>query len=124
MAQFIYEWTPKFTLAVHGGAPGADTSFDAFCAGIGIRRRLYPASKSSSKSSTAEEKMPVEYPLDRNKKIARDCDIMLAAPFEDQEIIRSGTWSTVRYSRKAGKPIYIIQRNGQIRLDGTGAILT
>jgi predicted Rossmann fold nucleotide-binding protein DprA/Smf involved in DNA uptake len=37
---------------------------------------------------------------------------MIATPHSYVEIGRSGTWATVRYARKAGKPIYLILPDG------------
>jgi predicted Rossmann fold nucleotide-binding protein DprA/Smf involved in DNA uptake len=48
-------------------------------------------------------------PLVRNKVIVNISDVILATPFEDKEVMRSGTWSTIRYARKVGKtPIIIL----------------
>lgn len=49
---------------------------------------------------------PKEY-LVRNRDIVNICDALIALP-EGEEIIRSGTWSTVRYARKMKRPITIV----------------
>jgi hypothetical protein len=41
----------------------------------------------------------------------------VACPRTDQEQRRSGTWATVRYARKVGKPVLIIGRDGKIKLE-------
>ena len=51
---------------------------------------------------------PKDY-LDRNKDIVECCDVLIAIPAESTEQLRSGTWSTVRYARKLGKPVMIIR---------------
>lgn len=45
--------------------------------------------------------------LDRNKDIVDECDLLIAAP-KGPETQRSGTWSTVRYARRIGKPVIIL----------------
>jgi hypothetical protein len=54
-------------------------------------------------------------PFARNRIIAARCDALLACPAEATEQLRSGTWSTVRYARKAGKLITIIAPDGTAR---------
>lgn len=38
--------------------------------------------------------------MDRNDVLVRDADILIAYPSSCQEVIRSGTWATVRRARK------------------------
>lgn len=60
----------------------------------------------------ADKVMDSEPYLVRDKKIVKDADVMIATPHSYVEIVRSGTWATVRYARKAGKPIYLILPDG------------
>jgi hypothetical protein len=50
--------------------------------------------------------------LERDEVIAAECDVLIATPKEFKEEVRSGTWATVRYARKAYKKVYIIWPNG------------
>lgn len=61
-----------------------------------------------------EEREPLPY-LERNEKIARECDLIIAAPKEDEETLRSGTWATIRRARKTRTNILIIWPNGTIK---------
>jgi hypothetical protein len=45
--------------------------------------------------------------LTRNRDIVQASSILVAAPKSD-EIVRSGTWSTVRYARQCDRTIYIL----------------
>lgn len=54
---------------------------------------------------TLHEIMPY---LKRNKKIVDSSNILAAAPSSLKEETRSGTWTTIRYARKQGKPIIIL----------------
>lgn len=47
-------------------------------------------------------------PLQRNKRIVDQCDLLVATPNTPEEELRSGTWSTVRYARKQGKNIRVL----------------
>lgn len=61
-------------------------------------------------------------PLERNTTIVRVSQIMVACPKEASEQLRSGTWSTVRRARKAGRPLVGIEPLGMLwseRLSGS-----
>lgn len=47
--------------------------------------------------------------------IAETCDRLLAFPNESWEANRSGTWTTVRYARAAGKPVTLVLPDGTVR---------
>ena len=54
-------------------------------------------------------KPPKNY-LERNHDIVNETDFLIAAPAEDVEQLRSGTWATVRFARKQGKTVWILER--------------
>lgn len=54
-----------------------------------------------------------EPPLDRNRKIVGSTGQMIACPKGPEER-RSGTWATVRYARKLGRPVTVIRPNGEV----------
>jgi len=49
--------------------------------------------------------------------IVRETELLIAAPAEFSEQHRSGTWSTVRYARRLGRPVQIIGPDGRIRTE-------
>lgn len=53
----------------------------------------------------ADEEREIKEPLDRNLDIVLEDDILIAAPKEVEEVMRSGTWATIRRARKNNKPI-------------------
>lgn len=53
------------------------------------------------------EMQPKPY-LARNKAIVFCCDELIAAPLTPTEELRSGTWATIRYARKAGKQVHLL----------------
>ena len=59
-----------------------------------------------------ERRKPRGY-IQRDKDMVDEADYLWAAP-HGEEIIRSGTWTTVRYARKKGIPITIIMPNGDV----------
>ena len=48
--------------------------------------------------------------LDRNKMIVDETNLLIATPKGNKEVLRSGTWSTVRYARKKEKFLIILER--------------
>lgn len=50
----------------------------------------------------------------RNRDIVDATDVLLATPAELAETLRGGTWSTIRYARKSGKRVVIVNINGEI----------
>ncbi len=58
--------------------------------------------------------------LKRNKDIVDACNLLLAAPKSYNEMVRSGTWSTVRYAAKKKKRASLFLPNGdkQLYIDG------
>lgn len=80
----------------HGAAYGADTQAALIAARFdGVRIVPHPAGKD---------------PLKRNREIVAQCDLLIAAPHTDVEVLRSGTWYTVRRAREAGKPYVVLPR--------------
>jgi len=57
---------------------------------------------------TNDELLGEKPPLERNMDIAKSCDILFVTPRTLREERRSGTWATVRYARKLGKMIVIL----------------
>ena len=51
--------------------------------------------------------------LQRNKDIVDETDLLIACPNTKKEVLRSGTWSTVRYARKRKKEVLIIYPDGK-----------
>lgn len=61
-----------------------------------------------------ETRKPKPY-LIRNHDIVDESELLIATPKENLEQLRSGTWATIRYAIKKGKPVVIILPDGRIR---------
>jgi hypothetical protein len=110
------------SIAMHGGAPGSDEQFDEIVTGIliGIRVAIRPCAMDRycfwiAKGDAVVRSIyaPIA-PLVRNKIIVNESDCMIATPAEAQEQQRGGTWSTIRYTRKVGKPLVVIFPDGTV----------
>jgi hypothetical protein len=81
----------------HGGEAHSDTEAAEIATGrFTHTRRHHPASKASKDL------------LGRNRDIVDASAILIAAPDSLLERIRSGTWYTVRYARRAGVPVILL----------------
>lgn len=58
--------------------------------------------------------MPEAPYLERNHNIVAGCSVLVACPAELSEIVRSGTWATVRYARSNGATIYFVFPDGSL----------
>lgn len=84
----------------HGCAEGADTEAAKIAKGFGYEIVEYPAG---------------DDPLKRNRAIVAASDWLIAAPAQMREVLRSGTWATIRYARKDKVPVSIAYRDGTFR---------
>lgn len=100
----------------HGDCIGAD--FDAATIVWSVERYIEivshpPLSQFYRAWAPAHRSMPAKPYLDRNRDIVDATDILIATPGENEEQVRSGTWSTVRYARSVGKPVHILGVEGE-----------
>jgi hypothetical protein len=100
----------------HGGAIGADVECHEIALALGIPRIVVHPSNLSDQSAdirvdaarTTVTVLPPKKPLRRNHAIAREADVLIAAPATAEEIERSGTWSTVRFARRCLPAVRVI----------------
>lgn len=62
--------------------------------------------------TTALSIMPPAPYLERNHNIVDATDFMIACPREFNEVLRSGTWATIRYAQRTRKNVGIIFPDG------------
>lgn len=106
----------KVVMGIHGGCIGADIQFDDICYVYHLTTVIYPSDIPGKRGTWHYTPfvMAVDKPLSRNHIIVDESELLIATPEETKEIIRSGTWATIRYSIKQYKPVYIIYPNGSI----------
>jgi hypothetical protein len=88
----------------HGDCVGFDAQAHEVAVSLGIRTVIHPPENPKARAFCEgdEVRSPLPY-LDRNKNIVRETERMIAAPRGPEEL-RSGTWSTVRFAKKIGRP--------------------
>ena len=106
----------------HGDCVGADAEAHDIALGMAFDIVTHPpivASKRAWKVGairTCAQRSDVA----RNKDIVRDTELLIAAPSEAEEQLRSGTWTTVRFARRKRRRIFIIHPDGTVVSEGGG----
>lgn len=115
VAEIIKMKSPIFV--VHGDCEGADTDFHNICLPL-FPIRIRPCNhKSRAWNDGASDIMNVKSPLERNKDIVRDSNLLVATPPTSEEIKRSGTWHTIRHARKMNVPRIIVWPDGSLTIE-------
>lgn len=102
----------------HGCCIGADEQAHDISKSIpGLTCHLH---RPVDQSQMAVGLVGVEWPptpyLKRNRSIVRSSALLVAAPHGCEEL-RSGTWSTVRYARRLGRPVALVWASGALTLE-------
>lgn len=100
-----YSFEPGERWFLMGDCIGADIEAAEIAKNLGFMIWVFPPNNPSRRARYAfPDYMEPEYPhLVRNHHIVEKCDLLLAAPAENYEVLRSGVWSTVRYAKKLDK---------------------
>lgn len=97
----------------HGDCIGADKQAHDIGRSLGMLISGHPPVNPSLRAFCECDALsePKEY-MARNRDIVDWCEELVAAPAEMQEIVKSGTWATVRYGRKLGRMVTIVYPDG------------
>lgn len=99
----------------HGDCIGADEQAHRIARGLQIPITIHPPDDDSNRAfcQDADRVLKTKPYIERNQDIVDRCDILLAAPNTDEEVLRSGTWATIRYARKENRRTFIFFRDGR-----------
>lgn len=104
----------------HGDCIGADAEAHNLAESAGFHTVSHPGDIPPLRAyKVATETREPKPCLVRNRDIVDETEILIAAPSTDAEVIKSGTWATVRYARKAGRKIYIVNPDGHGKYENT-----
>jgi len=100
----------------HGDCVGADAQFHDLARDRGFRVEVHPPKNMSKRAMCDPDILwPAYEYLERNQHIVDCVGTLIAAPKEHSEVMRSGTWATVRRARKKGISVFIVYPDGRIR---------
>ena len=103
------KYKSMFTSLHHGDCKGADESVHYIAQKLKIPIIIHPPMKSKHRAFCKGATVLAQYPyLLRNQNIVDASDKVIALPGQDNEVLRSGTWATIRYAKKTGKELIII----------------
>lgn len=99
----------------HGDCIGADAVFHDICVDRKIMVVIHPPDVDELRAfRTGDISLPPKKYLARNHNIVKKTDVLIAFPSVKKEVLRSGTWSTIRYAKKINKKVLIIYPDGEI----------
>lgn len=103
-------------IAHHGDCIGADADFHNLSVLEGLVLIGHPPINESKRAFCIfdEVREPKEY-IERNHDIVDEADWMIFTPETFEEVLRSGTWSTIRYAKKKNKDGFIVWPDGVVK---------
>ena len=99
----------------HGDCVGADEAAHDIARESGCWITGHPCNLHGMRAHCkCDQLMPPKAPLVRNRDIVNVTNVLIACPETKDEVLRSGTWATIRYSIKEKKPLVIVYPDGDI----------
>ena len=98
----------------HGDCIGADANFHDLSLKSGAKSIIHPPKNPQYRAWCKGDLLWEEKDyLTRNHDIVDCSDIIIATP-KGLEELRSGTWATIRYTKRLNKHLYIVWPDGRI----------
>jgi hypothetical protein len=104
---------------VHGDCIGADADFDAICKRLAFACCVRPCTDSMRAHCRSLQVAEPTRPMERNRAIVADADVLIACPPNYKPIKRgSGTWATVGFGVRAGIGVIVVFPDGTVQRSG------
>ncbi len=113
-AEADVEFYPRL-VCHHGDCIGADSEFHDIARSVDALIEIHPGPLHDHQRQAGRwghVRHPALPHMRRNKIIVLESEVMIATPFEAEEQLRGGTWSTIRMARAAKRPLAIVWPNG------------
>lgn len=99
----------------HGDCVGADRTAHQIAWDKNIFTVIHPPKNDKYRAfCLGDVCLPEKDYLIRNKDIVRSCQLLLACPSSKTEVLRSGTWSTIRHAIKLKIKVIVIYPDGSV----------
>ena len=109
----------NFEFLHHGDCVGVDAQIDAIAKEVGFQTILHPPDNAKYRAHTsghAAVNLPLPY-LDRNKRMVGLVELLVAFPYEESEVLRSGTWATIRWARRQDVVVMTVYPSGRVAVE-------
>ncbi len=109
---FLHQGIRGGVVLHHGDADGSDAEAHEIALGLGYEIVIHPPLITRWRAfcpGFAEER-PAKPFGKRDEDIVKETDFLIAAPMGGTEQLRSGTWQTIRISRRLERPRIILPR--------------
>lgn len=103
----------------HGDCLGIDKEGHEIALELGYKVICHPPNSDAHRAFTKGHELLLEPRpfLERNKHIVAAVEVLLAFPTQSMEVLRSGTWATIRYARRRGVTTMIVSADGLVRVE-------
>lgn len=129
LREYLQKNQHKITECHHGDCVGADTIFHNEVAKARekayndaeskqqemMRLIVHPPNVNTLRSHCkgVETRVPKSY-LQRNQDVVNESDTLIAFPSTRHEVLRSGTWFSIRYAQKQNRTVHIVYPDGSV----------
>jgi len=100
----------------HGDCVGADADAHAIAKKRQLRIVIHPPLQEEHRAfcRDADVIAPTKSHFARNRDIVERAAVLIATPYESEVQLRGGTWYTVGYARKVGRPVHVVWPDGSV----------
>ena len=107
-----YERKNMYNEFHHGDCIGADLQASKLADMLGFKIICHPPENKTKRGFNRYDEIRIAKPyLERNHDIVNESLVLIATPATNTEVLRSGTWATIRYARKKKIEVIIINPN-------------
>lgn len=99
----------------HGDCVGSDADAHLIAKTLGLSIVKHPPADDKKRAyCKGGRELPPKPYLPRNKDIVKVSSVMFATPRSFKEVVRSGTWSTVRFATNLKRKMLVIYPDGSV----------
>lgn len=119
MAFAVLDLRSPLSVWHHGDCEGADAQTHTFAEELKCMIHVHPPENPRKRAFCVPTMGYIHEPLpyfQRNRAIVEAArDGMIGAPRTEAEVLRSGTWGTIRWARKTGRKLWIVYPDGTLK---------